>query len=186
MAKRSMPINVALYPLPVVLVSCRDESANRSNLITLAWCGVVCSAPPLISISIRPSRFSHKIISVSRQFAVNIPSSDILRQVDLCGNSSGSNTDKIKDCGFKLVPASRISAPLVESCPVNIECEVKSTLRLGTHDMFIGEVVAVQANDEVIDAHGKIDYSTARPFTYNQGEYWAVSSRLGVYGLSKK
>ncbi|MBP7055964.1 MAG: flavin reductase family protein [Candidatus Omnitrophica bacterium] len=184
MAKRSYPPQEALYPAPVVLVSCGDIRSGQTNIITIAWCGIVCSNPPQISVSIRPSRLSHKIISEKREFAVNIPKKHMLKSVDLCGMKSGKDTDKFAASGFTPVSASKISAPIIKECPVNIECLSRRVISLGTHDIFIGEVVAVNIDDEVLAEDGKIDYSKADPLVYNQGQYWSLDKMLGPYGLS--
>jgi len=185
MAKRELPPSEALYPVPVVLVSCKDTE-KAGNIITIAWCGIVCSSPPLISVSIRPSRHSHKLISQSGDFVVNIPSTKIARQADICGTHSGKATDKFKLCSFTAIPSSRVSSPMIEECPVNIECKLKSTIKLGAHDMFIGEVVAVHADESVTAKGGGIDFKKADPFVFNQGEYWDLGKRIGHYGFSKE
>jgi flavin reductase (DIM6/NTAB) family NADH-FMN oxidoreductase RutF len=176
----------ALYPVPVVLVSVLDREAGRANIITIAWCGIVASNPPQISISIRPSRHSHKLITVEREFVVNIPSKDILKETDLCGTISGKDTDKFKLCGFTPVKSSKIFSPMIKECPVNIECKLKDVIKLGSHDMFIGEVVAVHKDETISCADGKIDYGKAKPFVFNQGEYRDLGRKLGYYGFSSK
>jgi len=184
MPKLEIPPSESLYPVPVVLVSCLDREAGKANLITIAWCGIVASNPPLISVSIRPSRHSHRLIATEREFVVNIPTKDILKEADFCGMHSGKDTDKIKDCGFTSIPASKISSPMIKECPVNIECKLKDVLRFGSHDMFIGEVLAVHADDSILKKDGKMDYSKARPFVFNHGEYWDLGKRIGYYGCS--
>ncbi len=183
--KLLLPPQEGLYPTPVVLVSCRDKTGKRANIITIAWCGVICSAPPLLSISIRPSRLSHKIISEAGDFVINIPTSEIIKKTDLCGIRSGKETDKFKACAFTEVPSSKISSPMIRECPFNIECKVKDVLKLGSHDMFIAEVVAIHA-DEAITTNGRVDFKKARPFVYNHGEYWDLNKRIGSYGYSAK
>lgn len=184
MPKIKLPPNEALYPVPVVLVSSGDQ--DESNIITIAWCGVVCSKPPLISISIRPSRHSYKIISKRGDFAVNIPTEELLKKTDFCGVVSGNAVDKFKACGFTKGASSKISSPIIEECPVNIECKVIKSFNLGTHDIFIGEVVAVQTDGDIIDKDGKIDYNKAKPVVYNRGEYWNLGKKVGYYGFSSK
>jgi len=183
--KLQLPPSEGLYPVPVVLVSSLDRKSNRANIITIAWCGVVCSAPPLLSISIRPSRHSHAIISQTRDFVVNIPSAKNAKKADLCGIKSGADIDKFKEFGFTQVPSSKISSPMIKECPVNIECELRDVVRLGTHDMFIGEVKAIHADKDVITG-GRIDFKKAAPFVYNHGEYWDLGNNIGHYGYSDK
>lgn len=186
MPKLEIPPNETLYPVPVVLVSCLDREASRANVITIAWCGIVASNPPLISVSIRPSRHSHKLMIAEREFVINIPTKDILKETDFCGMRSGKDTDKIKHCNFTSIQASKISSPMIKECPVNIECKLKDVLKLGSHDMFIGEVVAVHADLDILNQDGKIDYSKARPFVFNQGEYWDLGKKIGYYGRASK
>jgi flavin reductase (DIM6/NTAB) family NADH-FMN oxidoreductase RutF len=183
MSKIELKPSEFLYPVPVVLVSCLDKNTKRANIVTVAWCGVVCSKPPLLSISIRPSRLSHRLITETGDFAVNIPTASLASKVDMCGVKSGRDTDKFKSCGFTAVAGSMISSPLIEECPVNIECALKDTLRLGTHDMFIGSVLCIHADKDVVSG-GKIDFKKADPFVYNHGEYWDLGKKIGSYGYS--
>lgn len=175
-----------LYPVPVVLVSCVDAKNGKANIITIAWCGIICSEPPLISISIRPSRHSHKLISQARNFVVNIPSRALVKQVDICGVTSGKDTDKFRELSLTPVPSKKINSPMIGQCPVNIECRLKDVIKLGSHDMFIGEVVCVHADDSLMSPDGSIDYARAEPFTYNQGEYRDIGDKIGYYGFSRK
>lgn len=184
MTKIALPPGTAVYPVPVVLVTCKDKKTGKPNIITIAWCGVVCSAPPLIGISIRPSRYSHRLIAETGDFTVNIPSRKILKQADLCGMVSGSNTDKFKDCSFTPVASGKISSPMIGECPVNIECVLRQTIKLGSHDMFIGEVVAVHADTDIVSEDNSIDYARALPISYIQGEYRAIGDRIGRHGFS--
>lgn len=185
MAKKTLSAGTALYPVPVIMVSCVDES-GRANLVTLAWTGTVCSEPPMIGISIRPGRHSHPMIKQTGEFVVNIPSADQVRVVDYVGSVSGRDVeDKFAAAGLTAVPASLVKAPLVKECPMNIECKVRKTLSLGTHDLFLGEVVAVHANEEVLRADGTLDPAKTRAIAYIGGEYWSTGERLGVHGLSK-
>lgn len=186
MSKIELSPTVTLYPVPVVLVSCIDKKTKKTNIITIAWCGVASSNPPLLSISIRPSRHSHSIIKNSGDFAVNIPSKKLLRQVDQCGITSGESCDKFKELALTPMPAKKISSPIIKECPVNIECVLKNITPLGAHDMFMGEVVAVHADKEVMSKNGSVDYGKAGPFVYNQGEYWDLGQVIGTYGYSRK
>lgn len=184
MPKINLPPNEALYPLPVVLVSSGNK--DKANIITIAWCGVVCSQPPFLSISIRPSRYSHKIISETNNFAINIPNEKLLKKTDFCGIVSGRSADKFKSCNFTKAASSKISSPIIAQCPVNIECKVVKSIKLGTHDMFIGEAVAVHADKNILDKKGSIDYAKAKPFVFNCGEYWNLRKKIGYYGFSSK
>lgn len=182
-AKKVLPNYETLYPVPIVLVTCVDKK-NNPNIITIAWCGVVSSAPPAISISIRPSRYSYELISQQKEFVVNIPNIDIAQQTDYCGFVSGRNTDKFKETGLTAITAKKVKSPLIKECPVNIECQLKQVIELGAHHMFIGEIVCVHADKDILDAKN-IDYTKARPITYNQGEYWGLGEKIGYYGFSR-
>src|SRR3989304_6803885 len=154
--KKSIGTPERLYPNPVVMVSCSNK--NRDNIITLAWVGTVCSNPPMISISIRPSRYSHEIISISKEFVINIPDEKMIKACDFCGTKSGRDIDKFKELNLTKEKGFIVNAPLIKECPINIECKVREIIHLGTHDMFIGEVVSVNADEEVIYSDGEIDY----------------------------
>jgi len=182
--KKRLKLETALYPAPVVLVSSIGDD-GRPNIITIAWAGVVSSEPPMVSISIRPHRFSHKLISATNDFVINIPIEEQIRKADFCGTVSGSKSDKFALAGFNAVKADEVKSPLIRECPVNIECKVKKRFNLGTHDIFIAEVVAVHADEKILDENGGIDYSLARPLVYNQGEYWGLRERVGRYGFTK-
>lgn len=173
-----------LYPVPAVMVSC--GVGDQANIITLAWVGTVCSEPPLASIGVRPSRHSYGLLKEVGEFVINLPSADQARWVDYCGQVSGRDTDKWAACGFTPAPASQVHVPLIAECPVNIECRVDQTLRLGTHDLFIGRVLAVQMDDAVLNERGALDVAKAQPFAFAGGEYWRVSGLLGRYGYSLK
>ena len=184
MARKQLKPSTALYPVPVVLVSCADVE-HRPNMITLAWVGTVCSEPPMLSISIRPHRHSYGLVKKSGEFVVNIPSLALLEKTDKAGLISGRDVDKFATLGLTPVKAQRVAAPLIAECPVNIECAVRHTLRLGAHEMFIGEILAVHADESVLDANGEIDFTKAAPFCFNLGEYWSLKEKVGGYGFSQ-
>ena len=184
MAKVAKKATAALYPVPAVLVSC--GTGEWSNIITLAWVGTLCSDPPLIGIGVQPRRYSHRLIREIGEFVINLPSADQIVWVDHCGVVSGRDVDKWSACGFARAPALKVRVPVIAQCPVNIECRVRQTLSLGTHDLFIGEVVAVQADDAVLDEQGLLDLEKAKPVAYLNGEYRRVGELLGVHGFSKQ
>ena len=175
---------IALFPCPVVLVTCID-SEGEYNIITLAWVGTVCSEPPTVGLGIRPSRYSHKLIENSREFVVNIPTTKILKETDYCGVTSGKDIDKFSKTKLTVEQADKVKSPLIQECPINMECILKNKVPLGTHDLFIGEIVQVHVDQEILDEKGEIDFTKTDPFTYNQGEYWSLYKKLGIYGLSK-
>ena len=174
----------ALFSCPVVLVTCVD-SVGKPNIITLAWAGTVCSEPPTIALGIRPTRYSYKLIKNSEEFVVNIPTTEILKETDYCGVTSGKTVDKFSKTKLTQEPADKIKAPLIRECPVNIECILKDRIPLGSHDLFLGEVIQVHVDQRVLDENGNIDFTKADPFTYNQGEYWSIHKKIGNYGFSK-
>lgn len=175
----------ALFPCPVVLVTCVN-SIGEPNIITLAWAGTVCSEPPMIGLGIRPSRYSHKLIEEGKEFVVNIPTAEIVKETDYCGVTSGRDTDKFTETRLTAEKADKVKAPLIRECPVNIECILKDVVPLGAHDLFIGEVVQVHIDQTVLDEKGNVDIMKADPFTYNLGEYWNLNKKLGTYGYSKR
>lgn len=186
MQKSAFPPTGGLYPVPVVLVSSTDKSSGKSNIITIAWCGMACSEPPQLTVSIRPSRYSHKLIKETGDFVVNVPRSSIIRKIDLCGIKSGRDIDKFEACSFTKLASSKVASPSIQECPVNIECTLNDIVKLGTHDMFIGEVLAVRVDNSILGPKNNIDYLKADPIVFNQGEYWSLGKRLGSYGFSAK
>lgn len=185
MAKVKRDAATELYPVPAVVVSCAD-AAGRANLISLAWVGTVCSEPPMLAIAVRPGRYSHPIIRDSGEFVVNIPRADQARALDICGMMSGRSGDKFATAGLTALPAAHVKAPLVKEFPVNIECAVRQTLRLGTHDLFIGEILCVHADEEVLDAQGNLDPRKLNALAYVNGAYCAVGDIVGTYGFSRR
>ncbi|MDN5293575.1 MAG: hypothetical protein PWQ91_1560 [Eubacteriales bacterium] len=177
--------HTTFFPVPPVLVTSQAEGF-RPNIITVAWTGVVNSEPPMVSVSIRPDRHTYRLIKASGQFVVNIARADQVREVDLCGVYSGRDTDKFKLTGFTPVKASRVDVPLIKECPVNLECVVRQSYLLGSHEIFIGEVVAVHADEEYIDEHNLIDVAKVNPLAYATPHYWSLGQTLGLYGFTKK
>ncbi len=168
--KKSVGISERMYPNPAVMVSC--SNGEDDNIITLAWVGTVCSKPPMISISIRPSRYSHEIISSSKEFVINIPDEKLIEACKFCGTKSGRNTDKFKELGLTKEKGFIVSSPIIKECQINIECRVKEIIPLGTHDMFIGEVVSVAADEEVVYSDGEIDYEGVHILSYLMNNYY--------------
>jgi flavin reductase (DIM6/NTAB) family NADH-FMN oxidoreductase RutF len=186
MSKKSLKPTSALLVTPVVLVTSGDEGA-KPNIITLGWVGVANSDPPMISVAIRPERHSHGIIKGTGEFAVNLPTTTILKEMDYCGVASGSKWDKFAATRLTPVPAEKIRAPLIKECPVNLECRVKQFLALGSHDLFLGQVVAAHMDEEVQDERGRIDIGKARLLAFCPGamEYWSLGEKIGKYGFTK-
>jgi flavin reductase (DIM6/NTAB) family NADH-FMN oxidoreductase RutF len=176
----------ALLPTPVALLSVAGHGKEQPNIITLAWVGTVCSEPPMLSVAIRPSRHSHGLVDAAREFVVNVPRAAQLTEVDLAGVWSGAEHDKFKELGLTPTPASRVDAPLIEECPVNIECVVRHQLLLGVHDLYIAEIVAVQYDEDLLDARGRVQTAKLDPIAYIEGEYWSLGDRIGIYGGAAK
>ena len=174
--------SAALLPTPVVLLSVAGHGKEKPNIITLAWAGTVCSTPPMLSVAIRPTRHSHRLVNAAREFVVNVPRAEQLEEVDLAGVWSGAEHDKFAELGLTPLPASQVSAPLVAECPVNIECVVRHQLALGAHDLYVAEVVAVQYDEEVLDGRGRLRPERLGLLAYAAGEYWSLGERLGSYG----
>jgi flavin reductase (DIM6/NTAB) family NADH-FMN oxidoreductase RutF len=172
-----------LNPVPVVMVTCADKQ-GKPNIITIAWTGTINSEPPMVSISIRPERYSHGIISERRQFVINLVTRPLVRAADFCGVKSGRSIDKFRATGLTAAPASLIEAPLIEESPVNIECEVVNILRLGSHDMFLARIVAVNVEERLIDAKGKLCLDRAGLACYNHGDYCGLGRPMGYFGYS--
>ena len=175
----------ALFPCPVVLVT-SVGSEGKPNIITLAWAGIVCSDPPTLGVGIRPHRHSYRLIEESGEFVVNVPTTEILEQTDFCGVVSGKDVDKFSATGLTPESAEHVKPPLIRECPVNIECTVKKKVPLGVHHLFLGEVVCVHFDEEILDEEGRIDFTKVSPFVYNQGEYWSLNKKIGVHGFTEK
>jgi flavin reductase (DIM6/NTAB) family NADH-FMN oxidoreductase RutF len=177
------PMNV-LLPVPLVLVSVAGDEGGRPDIVTLAWAGTVCSAPPMLSVSVRPSRHSYGLLQRSHEFVVNVPRAAQARQVDLCGNTSGRDTDKFAACGFHAAPAARVRAPLIAECPINVECVTRHRLSLGAHDLFVGEILAVHFDEEILDEGGRLRAASVDALAYVHGEYWTLGHKVGSYGFT--
>ena len=186
MGRKRLEPTPLLFPTPVVLVTCVDEK-GRPNIITLAWVGVVNSEPPMLGISIQPRRYSYGCVKKSGEFVVNLPSEEMVRKVDACGVLSGKGTDKFATMGWTPVAAQIVKPPLINECSVQMECQVKQILPLGSHDLFLGQIVALHVKEEVQKEKGRIDITQFLPFVYCPGarEYWTLGKCLGEYGFTK-
>jgi flavin reductase (DIM6/NTAB) family NADH-FMN oxidoreductase RutF len=172
-----------LYPMPAVMVSCMGAS-GKPNIITVAWAGTVCTDPAMVSISVREERFSHHLICESGEFVVNLPTQRLAWATDFCGVKSGRDLDKWQGAKLKPAPAAEVSVPLIEECPVNIECAVDKRIKLGSHEMFIARVLAVDVAESLIEESGRLNLAAAGLITYIHGEYWSVGKPLGHFGYS--
>ncbi len=183
MAKQSWKPGNLLYPLPVVMVSCR-RPGGKPNIITLAWAGTVCSDPPMVSVSIRKERYSYDIIRETGEFAVNLVTKDLTLATDYCGVRSGRDVDKFAETKLTPLPSRQIAAPGIAESPVNLECRVKQVLPLGSHDMFVAEIVGVTVDDRYIDENGRFRLNDADLTAYSHGEYFRLGEKLGKFGYS--
>ena len=174
-----------LYPLPAVMVSVRDKEGN-DNIITVAWTGTVCTNPPMVSISVRPERYSYPILKEAGEFVINLTTKELAFATDYCGVKSGRDVDKFKEMGLTPIPASEVKAPMIKESPVNIECKVRQILPLGSHDMFLADVVAVHADEKYMDEKHKFHLEQAEPIIYSHGSYFGCGELLGTFGYSVK
>lgn len=183
MSKSIWRPGTVLYPVPAVMVSC--GTVEKPNIITVAWCGTLCTSPAMTYISIRPERFSYKIIEESKEFVINLTTESLARSVDYCGVKSGRDTNKFKDCSLTAAKSIKVSAPSIEESPVNIECRVTQTIKTGgTHDIFIAEVLSVSVDDKYFDETGKFHFEQTKPICYSHGEYYGLGKSVGSFGYS--
>ena len=173
-----------LAPIPAVLVSCGGLDGWQANLITIAWTGSVCSDPVMLSIAVRPERHSHAIIRATGEFVVNLPSARQVRAVDWCGMVSGRSVDKFAATGLTADAALKVRCPVVRECPLNIECRVREALALGSHTLFLAEVLAVQVDPALLDGKGRLCLERAGLLAFGHGEYFALGRSLGRFGFS--
>ncbi|MCR5799240.1 MAG: flavin reductase family protein [Lachnospiraceae bacterium] len=185
MAKQNWKPGNMLYPLPVVMVSCKREG-EKPNIVTVAWTGTVCSDPPMLSISVRPERYSHDIIEETGEFVVNLVGKDLTYACDYCGVRSGRDTDKFADMKLTEYVSEFMPTPAINESPVNIYCKVRKTERLGSHDMYIAEVVGVTVDEAYMDEKGRFVLEDAGLVAYSHGEYFELGEKLGKFGYSVK
>lgn len=185
MGKRQFKPGNMLYPVPAVMVSVADKEGN-ANIITVAWTGTVCTNPPMLTISVRPERYSYHMIRETGEFVVNLTTEELARATDYCGVRSGRDTDKWADMGLTKEKASEVSVPLIRECPVNLECRVVRVDELGSHHMFLAQVVAVDVDEAYMDEKDTFHLSAARPMAYSHGRYYGLGECLGTFGYSVK
>ena len=183
MAKQQWKPGNMLYPLPVVMVSVMDGE-GKDNIITVAWAGTVCTNPPMVSISVRPERYSYHMLKESGEFVINLTTEELCRAADYCGVKSGRDVDKFRELGLKKEEASVVGAPMIGQSPVNIECRVTKVEELGSHHMFLARVEAVHADEAWMDENGRFDLNKALPVAYSHGEYYGLGRKLGTFGFS--
>ena len=185
MGKQNWKPGNMLNPVPAVMVSVTDEN-GRSNIITVAWTGTICTNPPMVSISVRPSRYSYDIIDRTGEFVINLTNQELVKACDYCGVVSGRDVDKFKEMKLTKEKADFVKAPMIGESPVSIECRVKQVLELGSHHMFVADVLAVHADPAYMDEKKKFRLNEAKPLVYSHGEYLGVGKTLGTFGYSVK
>ena len=184
MTKQLFKGSILFGPLPAVLVTTVD-ALGKPNVFTVAWAGVACTSPPMITIAVRKERMSHANITATGEFVMNIPPKELLKAVDYCGCRSGYKVDKIKHFGLELEPGGGVKVPSLKKCPVALECVVRSVTELGTHDLFLAEVVQNKVDSSIIDSEGKIHFSKPGLIAYSHGEYFGLNTKpLGTFGYS--
>lgn len=174
-----------LNPVPAVMVSVTDKE-GKSNIITVAWAGTVCTNPPMVSISVRPSRYSYQILEETGEFVINLTNESLVKACDYCGVVSGRDVDKFAKTGLTPIPMEHVHAMGIEESPVNMECKITEKRELGSHTMFIAEVVGVTVDDQYMDETGKFHINESGLVMYSHGEYFALGKKLGKFGYSVK
>lgn len=182
MAKVSWKGSTLLGPVPPTMVSC--GTVEEPNVLTVAWTGIINSQPPMTYVSIRPSRYSYDLIKASGDFVINLTPSRLIRVCDYVGVKSGRDENKFEKCKLTALPCSNVTAPQIAECPVSLECRVKDIMPLGTHDMFLAEIVGVNVDEELLDEDGKLHLEQAGLASYVHGEYFAQGKKIGSFGYS--
>ncbi|PRR77392.1 Flavoredoxin [Clostridium liquoris] len=173
-----------LNPVPVALITSKSKE-GKPNIFTVGWIGTACTKPPMITVAIRPERLSYEYIKDTREFVVNLPQKSLVKKVDYCGVRSGKVIDKISKCNFTLEKAEVVNAPIIKECPVALECKLKEIIPLGSHHLFLAEVVTIQVEEELIDKAGKIHLEKANLICYSHGEYFPIPEKpIGKFGFS--
>ncbi len=182
MAKLKWRGGALIAPVPPVMVSCGDM--ENSNILTIAWTGIINTIPPKTYISVRPSRHSYGMIKESGEFVINLTPAELVREADYCGMYTGAKVDKFAKCGLTKAPADKVSCPIIEESPMSLECKVTEIIPLGTHDMFLADIVAVNVDESLIDKSGKLDLARAHLAAYAHGEYFELGKKIGKFGFS--
>ncbi len=183
MAKQDWKPGNMVYPLPAVMVSVRDLK-GKDNIITVAWTGTICTNPPMAYISVRPERYSYNMLKETGSFVINLTTRDLVWATDYCGVTSGRDVDKFEKCHLTREEATQIDAPMIKESPVNIECKVRKIEELGSHHLFLADVVAVHADEAYMDETGRFMLEKANPIAYSHGKYYELGEQLGTFGYS--
>ena len=182
MSKVTWKPGTFLYPLPVVMVSC--GTMEESNIITVAWTGIMNTDPAMVYISVRPTRHSYNIIKESGEFVINLTTEDLAYTTDWCGVKTGAQFDKFKEMNLTKEPAKFVKCPMIKESPVSVECRVKEIKELGSHNMFVAEVLAINADEKYIDEKGAFDISKCNLIAYSNGNYYSLGKKIGKFGFS--
>ncbi|MGN0404901.1 MAG: flavin reductase family protein [Bariatricus sp.] len=183
MAKQTWKAGNMLYPLPAVMVSVSDKE-GKNNIITVAWAGTICTNPPMVSISVRPERYSYHMIEETGEFVINLTNEELAKATDYCGVRSGRDVDKFNDMHLTPETAQYVKAPLIKESPVNIECRVVKKEELGSHHMFLAEVLAVHVDDSYMDESNRFALEKTKPLVYVHGQYFSLGRGMGTFGYS--
>lgn len=182
MAKISWKPGNMIYPLPAVMVTCRDK--GQDNIITIAWTGTICTNPPMTYISVRPERHSYEMIKNSKEFVINLTTKQLTKATDFCGVRSGKDVDKFKEARLTKEEAQVVNAPVIAESPVNIECKVEKIVPLGSHHMFMARVVNIMVDDDYMEENGRFALEKTNPLIYSHGGYYETGKKLGTFGYS--
>lgn len=185
MAKISWKPGNMVYPLPAVMVTVRGKD-GKDNIITIAWTGTVCTNPPMLYISVRKERYSYNLLKEAGEFVVNLTTENLVKATDFCGVRSGSKVDKFKETNLTKEEAQVVNCAMIQESPVNIECKVKKIVPLGSHDMFLADVVNVNVDDTYMGEDGRFHLDKANPLVYSHGTYYRTGKKLGTFGYSVK
>lgn len=184
MSKIKWKSGTFMYPLPAAMVSCGNM--EKSNIITVAWTGIINTNPAMCYISVRPERYSYNIIKENAEFVINLTNEDLAFATDWCGVRSGKDYDKFKEMRLSKEKANFVKAPLIKESPVSVECKVKEIIPLGSHDMFIAEILCIDADEKYIDEKGAFDISKCNLIAYANGGYYSLGKNKGKFGFSVK
>ena len=186
MAKLKWKGGALVAPVPPAMVSCGNDADGTANIITIAWTGIVNTVPPKTYISVRPSRHSYNLIKNSGEFVINLTPASLVKKADFCGIYTGAKVNKFEKCGLTKEKASEVSCPLIAESPLSLECRVTDIIPLGSHDMFLADIVAVDVDENLIDAGGKLRLDKAGLAAFAHGEYFSLGAKLGDFGFSVK
>ena len=182
MAKRTLKGGALLAPLPPTMVSCGDM--ENSNIITIGWTGILNTIPPKTYISVRPTRHSYEMIKEKGEFVINLTPSNLVKEADFCGIYTGKKVNKFEKCKLTKIKGTQVDCPMIEECPISIECKVTDIIPLGSHDMFMADIVAINVDENLFDKEGKMHFEKANLISYMHGEYYELGKKIGRFGFS--